>query len=169
MDKRYLIGFILTLLLIFIAKQITEKKSVIVGDPAVDFQYTTLEGKESNLFPLTAQYTLLHFWGSWCQPCRAGNSTLTALYQNAQPKDLKIISIGIEKASEPWRAAIAEDDLNWPDQFSSFSMFDGRIPKKYKVTSTPMYFLINRDKKIIMKTQELTEITTVLDKNQIKH
>ncbi|GAA5221816.1 TlpA family protein disulfide reductase [Membranihabitans marinus] len=168
-EKKYALGLIITVAAIFLAKYLSEQNTVMVGDKAMNFTYTNMEGREEQLLDQSASYTLLDFWASWCQPCRLGNKKLVNIYKNSQPNDLKIISIGIEKDSLEWETAIEEDSLPWDDQYSSFTMFNDRIVDGYKVTTTPTYFLIDKDENIIAKSHDLEDIKSVLVKKDIIH
>lgn len=167
MEKKYALGLIITICAIYLAKYTSEQNTVMIGDQAIDFTYNTVAGNEKQLLDKTAQYTLLDFWGSWCQPCRQGNKKLVDIYKNAT--DLKIVSIGIEEDPAQWQTAIQQDSLPWEDQYSSFSMFDDKIVNDYKVTTTPTYFLIDKQEKIIAKSHDLEEIKSVLIKKDIIH
>ncbi|MEL6140442.1 MAG: TlpA disulfide reductase family protein, partial [Bacteroidota bacterium] len=84
--------------------------SVTDGDRSKDFTATIIGGKELKLSDLRGQHVLLHFWGSWCSPCRSQNQQLVPLMRSLEG-EITPISIAIERDSNRWLAAIRKDDL----------------------------------------------------------
>lgn len=131
------------------------------GDHAIDFTATTLAGKSFSLKDARGQIVLLHFWGSWCGPCRRQNPELVKLARELGD-ELRIVSIGIEQKKERWQAAIQRDGLFWPDQImdtsSSLKFLNGPISDLYGVNQVPMEFLLDKEGKVIATNPDFTTI-----------
>ncbi len=119
------------------------------GQNAKDFSVQIRDGRTAKLSDLRGKYVLLHFWGSWCGPCRAENPGLFEIYKNYNALGFDIFSIAIEQNRERWERAIEKDGLIWPHQFSDFQMFDGSVAKLYGVWQIPSTWLLDPEGKVI--------------------
>jgi thiol-disulfide isomerase/thioredoxin len=128
----------------------SEYKKPIVhsGELAPDFEFK-IENLSYKLSQFRNKWILIHFWGSWCGPCREKNKDLVALYNHFQNKKFKdadsfeIISLGIESKKQAWLNAIVQDQLNWKFHFSHVNSFNCSIAKKYGIKEIPATILIN--------------------------
>lgn len=115
----------------------------IAGDVAPDFEVTLAGGQKARLSDLKGKFVLLHFWGSWCGPCRSENPHLAEIYKKYGGQEFEIFSIGIEQNPAAWRRAIAEDGLVWPLQAMESADFSGGASALYNIKTIPATFLIN--------------------------
>lgn len=127
----------------------SRQPSVATGATAPDFSVTLADGSAAKLSDLRGKIVLLHFWGSWCGPCRAENPHLKALYERYNASGFEIFSIGIEDRSEAWQRAIEKDGLTWKWHSSDFQSFKGPIAKLYNIHQIPTTFLINKQGRVM--------------------
>ena len=64
-------------------------------------------------------------------------------------EDVKVIAIGLEDEPSQWQREIAK----YPefDHILGLGKWQNEIGRSYNVTSTPTYFVLNGDKKILAK------------------
>jgi thiol-disulfide isomerase/thioredoxin len=117
----------------------------IAGEKAPDFEVALADGQKARLSDLKGKYVLLHFWGSWCGPCRAENPHLAAIYQEYRGLGFEMFSIGIEQSGAAWRRAIESDGLAWRYQAMEPADFNGGVARMYNIKAIPATFLINPD------------------------
>lgn len=115
------------------------------GDMAPDFEVTLADGQSARLHDLKGKYVLLHFWGSWCGPCRAENPKLAAIYQKYNGQGFEVFSVGIEKTELAWQRAIERDGLTWRHHAMESADFGGSASRLYNVKAIPATFLLNPD------------------------
>lgn len=173
MLKKY--SWLITLFLIaavFIGRYLYFLPKYNNGTPAPVFSGQLLDGQDFSLDQLKGNYVLLDFWGSWCGPCRAQNPHIKALHQKfgqakfSDAQGFHIVNIGVEKSSKRWKAAIAQDQLNWPyhiiDETSSLSFFNGEISKLYGIAELPTSYLIDPKGSIIGVNMAVDHIDRLL-------
>ncbi|MCB0528286.1 MAG: TlpA family protein disulfide reductase [Lewinellaceae bacterium] len=119
------------------------------GEQAPELEITLIDGRKAHLSDLRGHYTLLHFWGSWCGPCRAENPQLVRIYRKYHPDGFEIFSVGIEQREAAWRSAIEKDGLIWPYHAMESRDFDGGATSLFNVKSIPSTFLLNPEGDII--------------------
>ena len=64
-----------------------------VGQPAPDFQATTVDGRTVRLSEFKGKPVWLTFGASWCQPCRAENPDVQAAYDRAKASGLEVLAV----------------------------------------------------------------------------
>jgi peroxiredoxin len=141
--KRFLLYIGLGLLLLLFFWYRSRQPRFIAGEKAPDFQVMLADGKPFRLSDLRGRFVLLHFWGSWCGPCREENPQLVELYDQFNSTGFDIVSIGIERQEPAWQRAIAKDGMHWPHHSADFQEFDNPVAKQYNVHAIPTTFLIN--------------------------
>ncbi len=124
--------------------------SVEVGSIAPDFSAPGPDGKVMSLKQSMGKVTLVDFWASWCNPCRAENPNNVALYNEFHAKGLNIIGVSLDKDGAKWKEAIAKDKLAWP-QISNLKYWDEPIRVTYGVESIPATFLLDANGVVVAK------------------
>lgn len=124
--------------------------STEVGSIAPDFSAPNPEGKSISLKQSLGKATIIDFWASWCNPCRAENPIVVDLYNEFHDKGLNIIGVSLDKDAAKWKEAIAKDKLTW-NQISNLKFWDEPIAATYGVKSIPATFLLDANGKIVGK------------------
>jgi RNA polymerase sigma factor (sigma-70 family) len=126
-----------------------------VGDvPALTFQKA--DGGDGKLEDCRGKYTLVHFWASWCGPCKQQLPALRRLQQRFAAGKLATLSLSLDHDAEAWRAALGRLELPWPQ---------GRLATDAAgISSVPAYWLLGPDGKIIARSYDLDELVPQLEK-----
>lgn len=94
------------------------------------------------------KYTLLDFWGTWCQPCRELSPSLLDLYKTNITK-LDVISIAADFSKEDVVNYTFEKGIKWPTIYQDYAT--SWITRKLKVEIFPTFFLLDKNGKIIFR------------------
>ena len=132
-----------------------------IGKTAPDFTAKTLRGKKIQLSKVEAGNTLLVFWASWCPHCTASLPKLKKYYDPAHPEKLQIIAISVDDSKKPVEKEIKKEGYSWIN-IAEQKGWESPIAEKYGVSSTPSYFLLDKDKKIIAKPSGMSELGKLL-------
>ncbi|PZR11807.1 MAG: hypothetical protein DI539_20375 [Flavobacterium psychrophilum] len=133
------------------------KSNAEVGSTAPAFSANTPAGKKLSLKEAMGKVTIIDFWASWCVPCRNENPNVVALYNEYHAKGLNIIGVSLDKDSDKWKKAIADDKLNW-NHVSNLLFWDEPIAKQYGVESIPATFILDASGKIVAKNLRGAEL-----------
>lgn len=122
------------------------------GDtPAMTFQRP--DRSEGSLKDHRGKYTLVHFWASWCGPCKQQLPALRRLRERYTARGLTTLGLALDRDAEAWRTALKRLDLPWPQ---------GKLAAESGISSVPAYWLLDPDGKLIAKAYDLDEIATLL-------
>ena len=135
-------------------------KNISKGNVAPDFDIEIKEKDklvEKKLSELQwSENYIIVFWSSTCSHCLDEVPQLQTLVKSLEKDKVKVIAIGLE--DEPYR---------WKDLTYTYSEFihvygegkwDNKIGDDYGVSSTPTYFILDKDKKIISKPIDFKDL-----------
>lgn len=143
-------------------------KRIKVGETVPEIIMNDPSGQQIKLHDLKGKVVLIHFWASWCGPCRRENPKIVEVYNKYKDKGFDIYSISldgmvdktkkrydpdevkdrIEKSRQKWKAAIIQDQLTWDNHVSDLKKWDSTVLDSFGVKSIPAKYLIDRDGKI---------------------
>jgi len=118
------------------------------GTSAPDFELVLSTGKKVQLSAMKGKAVLLHFWATWCPPCRRELPGMDALAKkiDAKGKDSKIVFLGVCVSDEEKNRA----DFMKKNGYTFTGGLDqtGAVAGKYGVQGIPTSVLISPDGKI---------------------
>ena len=147
-----------------LSKALISYKNSSIGNAAMDFHITyQAEGKPTNtsLNGLSGtDHYLLIFWSSTCGHCLDELPKVSA-FISEHPKNLKVVAFGLEEDKENWQKTIPQ----FPDFIHVLGLehWDNPVALAYGVNSTPSYFILDKDKKIIAKPNDLEALEAYLE------
>ena len=128
-------------------------KNISKGNVAPDFEIEIKENDKlvkKKLIELKgAENYIIVFWSSTCSHCLDEVPQLQTFVNALEKNKVKVIAIGLEDEPNKWK------DLKY--KYPAFihvygeGKWDNEIGDAYGVTSTPTYFILDKDKKIISK------------------
>jgi len=151
-------------------KQTLENKLNLIqrlagGNTAPDFTARDLQGEKIRLSKIKADKTLLVFWASWCPHCTTSLPRLKKFYDAQHPEKFQIVSISVDNDKKAVEQAIKDEAYPWIN-IANLKGWNGPIVEKYGVSSTPSFFLLDKDKKIITKPRSIEMLEDILQKDK---
>jgi thiol-disulfide isomerase/thioredoxin len=124
-------------------KAVYNIKKFDAGQPALDFTFTTLDGKTMKLSDLKGKVVYLDFWASWCGPCKGEMPYSKKIKEHFKDKtDAVFLYVSIDENEDAWKKAI--DALAIKGINTRTVGWGGNIAKDYEIQSIPAYFLIDK-------------------------
>lgn len=113
--------------------------------PAPLFTLSQLGGDEVSLSDFRGRLVLLHFWATWCVPCRHEMPLLHAL-EKSGAHGLQIICVNVDRGNRN-KVKTFIDEVT--PHFHTLLDPEGSVRNRYAVRGLPTTYLIGRDGKII--------------------
>ncbi len=114
--------------------------------PAPDFSLPGFDGGTVHLSELRGQLVLLHFWATWCVPCRHEMPLLHGMEKKLKGKSFRIVCVNVDRGGE-------QDVQDFMQEVSPgfHTLLDpeGGVRNRYEVRALPTSYLIGGDGKII--------------------
>ncbi len=111
---------------------------------APDFSVTDLDGEPFELSSTRGQWVFLHFWASWCGPCREEMPAIQQLANSFNADELHFLLINTAEDEDTIFSFLGEIDM----ELSSLMDRDGLVTEKFKPRGLPTTILIDRDGKV---------------------
>jgi thiol-disulfide isomerase/thioredoxin len=102
-----------------------------VGKPAPDV-----------LAPYKGKVLLVHFWATWCAPCREQMPALVKLYSQLKDQNVLMIGINADESADTAKDYIRRNGLDWLQWMEA----DHRA--KFKVNAIPTLIVVDREGKM---------------------
>ena len=109
------------------------------GRPAPDLRLTNMEGEVTDLRDLRGRWVMVHFWATWCGPCRKEMPSLQRMVQHMAPEHLRLVLVNTAETDDEVFAflGLVAPDLN------SLMDRDGQVTEKWQPRGLPSSFLID--------------------------
>lgn len=136
----------------------------MIGSPAADFTFTDLAGKRHTLYGVKAETTLLFFTNPGCPACKEIIESLTsdgkiaALVASGR---LAVVNVYIDEELDKWRENASVYPKNWYNGYDQSYII--RSDVTYNVRAIPSLYVLDSEKKVIMKDAPVENVLPYLD------
>lgn len=134
-----------------VRERVAAVKPNLIGNIAPEIKLPDSEGNYFSLSQTNSRFTLLYFWEPDCSHCQKTTPLLNKdLYQVLKGKGVEIFAVLTKNDKEKWMKAIQEYKIQewtnvWDPQYTS------NFRRLYDVTSTPIIYILDKNKKIVAK------------------
>jgi thiol-disulfide isomerase/thioredoxin len=149
-----------------------EKLSLIlIGRKAPELYMADTNGVFHSNYEFDRKYTIMWFWELNCGHCKTATPKLVEFYNRAKDSlDFEVYAVCTSSDTVKWKQAIIEKQLPWINVGGNKANINYRIV--YDVTSTPVIYVLDKEKKIIVKKIGIDELEPFLrnyDEGKIKY
>ena len=135
-----------------------------VGTKAADIKFTGLDGRVRTLYGIKSDNVLLLFSNPGCPNCEEVISTLTGnerFNEAISTGKLTVVNLYIDLEVDKWKALASEYPKAWTNGYDQ----DYTIRKDltYNVRAIPSLYLLDKDKKVVMKDAPIEKVLPYLE------
>ena len=147
-----------------IAQRISKLKHPTLGQRAPEIIMNIPRGP-AKMSEIKAAHLLLVFWSTGCPHCKISVPLLKKIY-DARKGDFEILAVSFDTEEPAWKKFIQDHGLTWIN-FSDLKGFESKIALDYDIQGTPTFILLDQNKTIISKPEELKDIENELRRLKI--
>lgn len=142
-------------------KQVDRIRPNLIGKKAVNLIMDSYKGIFVSLDDIDKDFTILYFWEPDCGHCAEATPKLKAYYDKAKNSGVEVFAVCTTADKAKWQKYIEENKLDWingwdPERRTNFGYY-------YNVESTPMIYILDRNKTIIAKKLSVENIGSFID------
>jgi thiol-disulfide isomerase/thioredoxin len=142
-------------------KRVERLRPNLIGKKAAEMVMNSFAGHYVSLYDVKADFTIVYFWEPDCGHCKEATPVLKTYYDENRGKGIEVFAVCTQQDREKWEKYIADHGLSWingwdPQRLSRFDYF-------YNVESTPLVYILDRNKRIIAKRLAVPDIGPFID------
>ena len=134
-----------------------------VGRP-IKLEGTSIDGKEFSLAGYRNKPVVLHYWATWCEPCKQDMKLLRQLQARYQRAGLRIVGVNVDQTRELAANYLKESKLPWIQLFEEGGLESSRLATEFGVQTLPTMMLIGTDGKVVRHNVRAAELDGELGK-----
>ena len=123
-------------------------KKLAPGEPAINFEGTTVEGKKIALTDFKGKVILVDIWATWCGPCKGEIPSLQKLEEEMKGKENTFISLASFDQHDTWAKFVIDQKLGGI-QLIADATTESIISKDYKIAGIPRFMVFDKQGKIV--------------------
>ncbi len=117
-----------------------------LGDSIANVTFHGLDQSQLELAAVKDRLVIVHFWATWCAPCRKEMPSLERLSQKLDPNKYALIGVSTDEDIN----LVKEFKLKYGIKWARFIDIDMSMAKgRFGVTAFPETFIIGRDGKLV--------------------
>ena len=132
----------------------------------IDLEGKTLDGKDFSLAGLRGSPVVVHYWATWCEPCK--NDMKKLRYLQAQYTNLKLVGVNVDALRDDAVKYVNESKLSWTQLFESGGLEASRLANTFGVQTLPTMMLIDGSGKVVRHNVRVAELSDELEKLEKK-
>ena len=132
-----------------------------VGKP-LNLSGMALDGKTVALESLRGTPVLVHYWATWCEPCKVDIAQIRELAAKYGPKKFAVVGIALDSDKAQLQKFLQAKPIAWP-QLHEAGGLDGRLAEELGVLTLPTMVLLDAQGVVVDRNVVITELEKKLD------
>lgn len=137
-------------------------RPILIGKTFPAITTYTAEGSPIEINSIEAEYTLVLFWKSSCGHCTKSMPDVIKFYEEFENKGVKLVTVCTEAGEKTEKCKVAVSEKGMDGFLNTFDEYQ-RYRRKVYVNSTPKIFILDKEKKIIIKDIPAKELVNVMN------
>lgn len=139
-------------------------KPLLIGKTAPDIEMQKQDGSSVSLHEVDAEYTILYFWRYDCGHCKESTPFMKAFYEQFKDKGVALFAVCVKYTDEIggcWDYVEEQGIGDWLHTVDPYNR--SRYGQLYDIRSTPMLYILDRNKEIVSKRIGAEQLSEVME------
>jgi thiol-disulfide isomerase/thioredoxin len=123
----------------------------------------TLDGKAATLDLYRGRTVLVHYWATWCEPCKQDLVLLKQVQAKYAKQGFSLLGINLDTDQSTAITYLQSNPLSWPQMHEPGGL-DSRLATELGILTLPTMILIDKDGKVINRNIHAAELDGELGK-----
>lgn len=123
----------------------------------------TLDGKAVSLETLRGRAVLIHYWATWCEPCKQDLTLLKQAQAKYSKQGFALIGINLDSDQATAIKYLQSNPLSWPQMYEPGGL-DSRLATDLGILTLPTMLLIDKEGKVVNRNIYAAELDGELGK-----
>lgn len=123
----------------------------------------TLEGRTFDLASASGRVVLIHYWATWCEPCKQDLDAIKALQAKYGKEGFYPVGVNLDSDAKEATAFLRTKTLPWPQIYEAGGL-DSRLATEMGILTLPTMLLIGKDGKVLSRNAHTGELDAELKK-----
>ena len=130
----------------------------------VELQGTTIRGKAFKLSNLRGKPVVVHYWATWCEPCKQDMKQLRRLLATYQQVGLQVVGINVDRNKSDAERYLQQTQVPWLQLYEAGGLEGSRLARQFGVQTLPTMMLIDATGKVVRHNVRAAELQQELDR-----
>jgi thiol-disulfide isomerase/thioredoxin len=133
-----------------------------VGQP-LELRGKGLTGDPIDLAELRGNLVVVHYWATWCEPCKQDMDQLKKLLAQYNRRKLRVIGVNLDDNPPAATAMIERQRYAWPHLHESGGL-ESNLAKQFGVFTLPVMLLVDEQGRVANRSISIAELESELIK-----
>lgn len=117
----------------------------------------TTEGRDFDVASLKGKVVLIHYWSTWCEPCKADMEQLKALQAKYAKQGFALVGISLDSDPQTLADFLKAKKLTWPQLYEPGGL-ESRLADELGVLTLPTMLLVDKQGKVLNRSISVGEL-----------
>jgi thiol-disulfide isomerase/thioredoxin len=129
----------------------------------IELEGRTVGGKPFRLSALRGRPVVIHYWATWCEPCKQDMKLLNRLQSRYKRAGLTLVGINVDARRTDAEAFLRENRLPWIQLFEEGGLESSPLSMAFGVQTLPTMMLIDKDGTVVNQNIRAAELDNEIE------
>ncbi len=127
----------------------------------IELRGKTVLGQADDLAKYKGKTVLIHYWATWCEPCKTDLAQLKELYARYGKSGFTLIGVSLDNSPAELNDYLSKNRLPWSQLYETGGL-DSRLANEMGILTLPTMILIDDKGKVVNRNIHITELENEL-------